>query len=68
MARTSRPSPDRGSGRGLCPPQPASIDPSTGHRGVEPSMTATVFTHQRQLSQRSHRPVTAQNSISQLEQ
>jgi putative ATP-dependent endonuclease of OLD family len=37
-------------------------------RGVEPSVTAAVFAHQRRLGQRSHRPVPAQNRIHQLEQ
>jgi hypothetical protein len=27
------------------------VDPSLGHSGIEPSMTAAVFTHQRQLGQ-----------------
>ncbi|WP_405147972.1 hypothetical protein OG589_09495 [Sphaerisporangium sp. NBC_01403] len=31
-------------------------------------MAAAVFTHQRQLSQRPHRPVAAQDGISRLEQ
>jgi hypothetical protein len=31
-------------------------------------MAAAVFTHQGQLGQRSHRPVAAQNGISQFEQ
>ncbi len=31
-------------------------------------MTTAVFAHQRQFDQRAHRPVTAQDGISQLEQ
>ena len=53
---------------GQCPPQLAGIDVSTGHRGVEPSMAPAVLTHQRQLGRRPHRPVAAQDGISQLEQ
>jgi hypothetical protein len=41
---------------------------ASGERGVEPAVPAAVFTHQRQLGQRPHRPVPAQNRIRQLEQ
>jgi hypothetical protein len=39
-----------------------------GEGGIEPAMTAAVFADQRQLGQRPHRSVAAQNSVSQLEQ
>jgi hypothetical protein len=47
--------------------QPLDVDPALGHRRVRRPVTPTVLTHQRQLSQRPHRPIRAQHCIRQLE-
>lgn len=54
--------------RGQCFPQAISVDTASGNSGIEATVPAAVFTHQRQPDQRPHRSVTTQHSIGQFEQ
>jgi hypothetical protein len=48
--------------------QPCDIDPPLVQLAVQSSVTTTVFRHEREINQRPHRPVRAQQRVAQLEQ